>query len=414
MMTATSLNTKIKSLLEATFMHIMVEGEVASVTYHSSGHLYFSIKDDKSSVRCVMWRSSVSKLKFSLKKGERIVIDGSIGVYTPRGEYQFMATHIEPYGKGALAVAFEQLKEKLEKKGYFDLTRKILIPKFPRKIAIITAANSAALQDMLKVSRKRWDAVELTVIDVLVQGDLAAAEIANGIRYADTLEVDIIIVSRGGGSSEDLWAFNEEIVADAIFTATTAVVSAVGHEVDTMISDFVADLRAPTPSAAMEMVLPDKSEMLYMTEDRLEQLIHRMRYILSSKEGENSRLLEELFRSSIPYKLQNMQKEFDLLHHDMSSALEYKLGQFEALLSPLYSRTKESIDFILLNKNKELEMLLNRSYALNPSKQIHEAWAQVTVAGKKSSLNDIKVGNEFELMSEKVKVKVKALEKSKI
>ena len=241
MITVSELNEKIKAILEATFMHIMVEGEVASATYHSSGHLYFSIKDDKSTIKCVMWKSNVKKLKFKIESGEHIVIDGSIGVYSPRGEYQLIAVNIEPYGKGALALAYEQLKAKLEAKGYFKDEHKKPIPKFPKRVAIVTALQGAALQDMLKVARKRWQLVDIFVIDVLVQGDSAKDEISKAIEYADTLDVDVIVVSRGGGSAEDLWAFNEEIVAEAIFKANTPIVSAIGHEVDFLISDFVAD-----------------------------------------------------------------------------------------------------------------------------------------------------------------------------
>jgi exodeoxyribonuclease VII large subunit len=208
LMSVSSLNTKIGSLLEATFMHVMVEGEIASVTYHRSGHVYFSIKDNKSTLRCVMWRSNAARMRFKLEQGEHIVVEGSIGVYVPRGEYQFIATHVEPYGKGTLAVAFEQLKTELQAKGYFDPALKKPLSPFPRKIALVTAAGGAALQDMLKVAQTRWPLVEITVIDVLVQGDTAAPQIAQAITHADTLGVDIIVTGRGGGSTEDLCAFN--------------------------------------------------------------------------------------------------------------------------------------------------------------------------------------------------------------
>ena len=176
MMSVSSLNTKIKSLLEATFMHTLVEGEVASVTYHTSGHLYFSIKDDKSSIKCVMWRSSVAKMKFRIEKGMHIVVEGSISVYTPRGEYQFQTVRIEPYGQGALALAYEQLKEKLKEKGYFSRERKKNIPKHIQKLALVTAKDSAALHDMLKIIEQRWPLLEVTIVDTLVQGEQAAPQ----------------------------------------------------------------------------------------------------------------------------------------------------------------------------------------------------------------------------------------------
>jgi exodeoxyribonuclease VII large subunit len=414
MMTVSSLNTKIKSLLEATFMHIMVEGEIAQVTYASSGHVYFSIKDNQSTLKCVMWKSAVARLKFQLAKGEHIVVEGSVGVYTPRGEYQFIATHIEPYGKGALAVAFEQLKTKLKTKGYFDTHTKKPLPKYPNKIAIVTAGGAAALQDMLRVAEKRWAVMEIVVVDVLVQGALAAGEIARGIRYADGLKADMIIVGRGGGSTEDLWAFNEELVADAIYEAETAVVSAVGHEVDTVISDFVADLRAPTPSAAMEMVLPDGDELRYMLDERLGQFDRRVGHILSQKSQQTQSLYAELSRFSLGNRLDLLYKQFDRLALDFGQTMQYRLSQFDAMRLPIVGKLEDTMGFVLRNKSKELESTLTRFGLSNPHTQMREAWAQVTRDGKKVGLEMIEVGDQFDLLSDSVKIKVKALEKKSL
>ncbi len=414
MMTVSSLNTKIKSLLEATFLHIMVEGEIAQVTYASSGHLYFSIKDDQSTLKCVMWRSSAARLKFDLTKGEHIVIEGSIGVYTPRGEYQFIATHVEPYGKGALAVSFEQLKSKLKEKGYFDAYTKKALPKYPTKIAIVTAAGSAALQDMMKVAQKRWPTVALTVIDVLVQGEQAAGEIAGAIAYADRLAADIIVIGRGGGSSEDLWAFNEEIVAEAIYAAATPVVSAVGHEVDTLISDFVADVRAPTPSAAMEMILPDGNELLYLLDEQRIQLQQRIGHIFLHKQQQSEALAVELFRFSLDRRLESLYQHFEGLQSDFGQTMQYRLSQFEARVLPLADKLEDTAGFVLRNKSKALEALQTRLQLLDPKKQSREAWAQLTKEGKKISLNDIGVGDVFDLVNDQGKMKVKSLEEEKI
>ena len=411
MMTVSSLNTKIKSLLEATFMHIMVEGEIAQVTYASSGHVYFSIKDDRSTLKCVMWKSSVSKLKFELLRGEHIVIEGSVGVYAPRGEYQFIATHVEPYGKGALAVAFEQLKAKLKTKGYFDAHTKNLLPEYPSRIAIVTAANSAALQDMLKIAQKRWAAVEITVIDVLVQGERAAGEIASAIAYADGLGADIMVIGRGGGSSEDLWAFNEEVVADAIHGAATPVVSAVGHEVDTLISDFVADLRAPTPSAAMEMILPDSNEMRYMLDERVEQYQHRIMQLLSHKSQQQKSLYAELSRYSLSNRLDALHRQFEGLASDFGQMIQYRFSQFSARVLPLSANLDDTMGFVLRNASQELESTLARYALVSPYKQSKEAWAQINREGKKIALDKIEVDEVFDLVNDRIKVKVKALEK---
>ncbi len=412
LMTVSSLNEKIKSLLEATFLHIRVEGEIASVTYHSSGHIYFSVKDERSTLRCVMWRSNAARLKFRLEKGEQIVLEGSIGVYTPRGEYQLIAVHVEPYGRGALALAFEQLKKKLETKGYFAAERKKSLPKYPRKIALVTAAGGAALQDMLKVAAKRWPLTEITVIDVLVQGETAAKEIARGIAAADRLGVDLIVTGRGGGSVEDLWAFNEEIVADAIYAAHTPIVSAVGHEVDTLISDFVADLRAPTPSAAMEMVLPDRNELLWSLDEMEERIGRRMREILRRK-GEILRREEEaLRRASVLNRLQRIAESFERQRRELSDAMRYRLSRFGEELTPLQARTQEGIRRLLERKESRLRGLQEQMKRLDPRLRSREGWAQISREGRLISLERLEEGDSFELSDARVKVTARCLKKS--
>jgi len=412
LMSVSALNTKIGSLLEATFMHIMVEGEVANVTYHRSGHVYFSIKDESSSLSCVMWRSTAAKMKFKLEPGEHIVIEGSISVYVPRGNYQLIATHIEPYGKGTLAVAFEQLKTELKAKGYFDTGRKKPIPKFPEKIAIVTAAGGAALQDMLKVARKRWPGVAVTVVDVLVQGEAAAGEIARGIAYADTLEADIIVTGRGGGSQEDLWAFNEREVAEAIYRAHTPVVSAVGHEVDTLISDFVADLRAPTPSAAMEMILPDRNEWLQSLDGIALQMEQQVNRIVNQKADEAA-TLTMLFQQHSPLRqLAQMDERFLHLREELGRTIRYRLEQFSQSVQPLKSRMDERIGMILRQKEALLNALAQTMTQYDPAKRSKEGFAEIVKDGKRVALGAIEVGDEFTVTDTRVKMRVKSLEKS--
>ena len=395
MMSVSSLNTKIKSLLEATFMHILVEGEVASVTYHTSGHIYFSIKDKESSIKCVMWRSSVAKLKFRIEKGMHIVIEGSVGVYTPRGEYQFYAVHVEPYGKGALALAYEQLKERLKEKGYFDAQRKKPMPKHIRKIALVTAKESAALYDMLKIIEQRWALLEVVIVDTLVQGDEAASQIANALHYADSLGVDVVVVGRGGGSAEDLWSFNEEIVADAIFAMQTPVVSAVGHEVDVMISDLVADLRPPTPSAAMEMILPDMREILYT----LNELSERFTYVMNQKLHHLVRELkhteEILLRSSPSRQLKETQMEFIRLEDEFKRVMTYKLERFSSSLPEIYKKYSQNMVFILEQKSQYLEYISKKLTMNDPKLQCRKGWAQISVEDKTIELSAIEVNQKF-------------------
>ena len=391
-----ALNIKIKSLLEATFMHIKVEGEIASITYHqSSGHIYFSIKDDKSSIKCVMFRSNAQRLKFRLEKGEHIVVDGSVGVYTPRGEYQFYATTIEPYGKGALALAYEQLKSRLKDKGYFDKEKKKPIPSNIQHIALVTAKDSAALHDMIKIVEKRYPLVEVTIVDTLVQGERASREIADALYYAESLGADVIVVGRGGGSAEDLWAFNEEIVADAIYRLDTPVVSAVGHEVDVMISDFVADLRAPTPSAAIEMILPDKQEMLYMLDEYIDRFKARANQLLYIKRESLKTRLELLHQHSISRQVQKILSEFRYLEDEYRARIGLKLDQYSSHIPRQKSYLKQQMDFIL-SRAKEQESMMREAMALNnPRDRAKKGWAKVSRDGKSTMLQSINVGEHF-------------------
>ena len=409
MMTVSSLNTKIKSLLEATFMHTLVEGEVASATYHSSGHLYFSIKDSTSSVKCVMWRSSVARMKFRIEKGMRIVVEGSVSVYTPRGEYQFQTVRIEPYGQGALALAYEQLKTKLKEKGYFDAQNKKPIPKYIKKIALVTAKESAALHDMLKIIEKRWPMVEVLIVDTLVQGEQASFQIAHGLKYADTLDADVIVVGRGGGSAEDLWAFNEERVADALFEIKTPVVSAVGHEVDTLISDFVADLRAPTPSAAIEMILPDINEVLYTLgdyEERYRQVLHGILYDKTQKLQHQEQLLTRL---SPKQKLEYLSQSFLDLKVQFTQVIAYKLEQLHSKPQKLKEQMSQSIDFILKQKAEQMRHIENTLALNNPALKSKEGWGEVLVAGKRTAVKDLKKDELFVVQDTEVRVEAKVM-----
>jgi len=412
MMSVSSLNIKIKSLLESTFMHILVEGEVASATYHSSGHLYFSIKDKESSIKCVMWRSAVAKMKFRIEKGMHIVVEGSVSVYTPRGEYQFQTVRIEPYGQGALALAYEQLKERLKEKGYFDTQRKKPIPKHIQKIALVTAKDSAALHDMLKIIEHRWAMLEVVIVDTLVQGDEAGKQIAIGLRYADTLNVDVVVVGRGGGSAEDLWSFNEEGVADAIFSMKTPVVSAVGHEVDVLISDFVADLRAPTPSAAIEMILPDSKEILYTLDELQGHLLSVMKQKLQHFTRDLKHVEEMLLRASPFRLLGEAEVEFKRLQEEYKRIFTYRVERLVSQLPELEKKYKQSISFSLEQKEQHVAYLDKKLAINDPKLQYRKGWAQVSQKGKTVSLEDIAIDDTFILADTRTSIEVLCLSKS--
>ena len=218
-LSVSTLNNQIKSLLETTFVGVYVEGEVSNLTYHSSGHIYFSIKDENSTLSCVMFRGNAQYLKFRLEVGMKITISGSVTAYVPRGNYQLLCNKIEPSGQGSLALAFEQLKKKLQEQGLFNPEIKKTLPKFPKHIVLVTSPTGAAIEDMKKVATHRWGLTRFTLVPTLVQGEEAKFDIAHSIKFADTLNADVMIVGRGGGSIEDLWAFNEEVVALAIYEA---------------------------------------------------------------------------------------------------------------------------------------------------------------------------------------------------
>jgi len=260
--TVSELTREIKVLLETTIPVIWVEGEVSNFKLHPSGHMYFSLKDEQAQIAAVMWRGRNMGLRFMPEDGMKVLVQGRVTVYEKRGTYQLDVLRLQPAGVGELQLAFEQLKNRLREEGLFAPEHKKPLPRFPERVGIVTSAAGAALQDILNISRRRLPSIELILRPVLVQGEGAAEDIARAIaEFNEYGQVDVIIVGRGGGSLEDLWAFNEEVVARAIYASRIPVVSAVGHEVDFTIADFVADLRAPTPSAAAELVVPDRQQL---------------------------------------------------------------------------------------------------------------------------------------------------------
>ena len=261
-LTVSELTQEIKDILEGRFPDVWVEGEVSNLRIPPSGHIYLTLKDDFSQIRAVLFRMQARTLRFAPEDGLHIICKGRVSLYEKRGEYQLILELIEPKGIGALQLAFLQLKEKLEKEGLFDPAQKKPIPMVPQKIGIVTSPTGAVIQDMLHILKRRFENLQILLFPVRVQGEGASSEIAEAIEYFNKFtEVDVIIVGRGGGSLEDLWSFNEEVVARAIYQSKIPIISAVGHETDYTIADFVADLRAPTPSAAAELVVRDKKEI---------------------------------------------------------------------------------------------------------------------------------------------------------
>jgi exodeoxyribonuclease VII large subunit len=262
------LTRQVKGLMEDAFPAVWVAGEVSNLARPASGHIYLTLKDAEAQLRAVIWRGVALRLRYDLQEGQEVIARGRLSVYVPRGDYQLSVEELQPKGLGALEIALRQLKEKLFRLGYFAPERKKPLPRFPRRVALVTSPTGAAVRDMLEILARRWPAVEVCVCPVRVQGEGAAEEIAaavrrlNQLRRAGGLPVDVLIVGRGGGSTEDLWAFNAECVAQALYASRIPVVSAVGHEIDLTIADMVADCRALTPSEAAERIVPNRAEML--------------------------------------------------------------------------------------------------------------------------------------------------------
>ncbi|MBX3394939.1 MAG: exodeoxyribonuclease VII large subunit [Phycisphaerae bacterium] len=338
---------------------LRVIGEVSNLSRPAGGHLYFTLKDSASEIRCVMWRSAAQSMKFDLSEGIEVVATGSVEVYEPRGQYQLYVRHLTPVGAGALELAFQQLKAKLAREGLFDPARKRMLPKHPRNIAIVTSPTGAAVRDMLQTISRRYPKVHVFLFGVRVQGEGAADEIADAIRRinhsrAALGDIDAIIVGRGGGSIEDLWAFNEEVVARAIHSSKIPVVSAVGHEVDFTIADFVADVRAATPTAAAELVVPTLTGVI----SELDSLEHRLRQLMLRR-VERMRMRLTLVEKSPWFRdpisqVRRMHQRLDDIQGRMRINANRELNRFRSRLHLLESRFGRLRPEALLARQREI------------------------------------------------------------
>ncbi len=366
--TVAQINSYIKNMFTQDYMlqSVLVKGEVSNCKYHSSGHIYFTLKDAKGTIACVMFASDRSGLSFKMAEGHQVVVSGSVNVYERDGKYQLYARAIQLDGAGALYERYERLKSELEERGMFAAQYKQPIPKYIRRLGVVTAATGAAVRDIINIAGRRNPYVQIILYPAIVQGEAAPASIVNGIHAMERQQVDTIIVGRGGGSIEDLWAFNEEIVAQAIFDCPVPVISAVGHETDTTIADFVADLRAPTPSAAAELAvydidqLQDKlSEYAYTMQHLCRRIIRyyrqaaeqysvRMRYLSPLNTIRNKRLqvlsLEERLQNLMEKQLQDSRYRMAIYVEQMKglSPLD-KLNQGYAYVADDYGKTLTSI-----------------------------------------------------------------------
>lgn len=350
------LTGKIKTTLEQNFMDILVEGEASNVKQSANGHYYFTLKDSGAQLPCVMWRSTVQRLGINLADGQQIVIGGDIQLYEPHGRYQMIVNLVQQAGIGKLQQAFEKLKAKLKDEGLFDDIHKLALPKFPQRIGVVTSKTTAAFQDIRATIQKRWPLVDIKLFHASVQGVNAAPEIVDGINYfSNHKNVDVVIIGRGGGSLEDLWPFNEEAVARAVFQCEIPIISGVGHEVDFSISDFVADARAATPTHAAVMAVPDINEVNMKVED------------LSRRLQLNTLGALQFYKD----KVSNLTKAYALVA--VQQKMETARNRISSFEEQLKNRTSSSIR----NQKDMLVMLSHRLDKLNPNEPLEKGFARV-------------------------------------
>lgn len=323
-LSVTELTQRLKALVETGFSHVCVEGEISNFSRATSGHIYLTLKDETAQIRAVLWRSAASRIRFELHDGLHVVAAGPIEVYAARGTYQLVVERIAPQGIGPLELAFRQRYEKLAAEGLFRPERKRPLPRFPRRIALVTSPVGAAVRDMLQVITRRWPACDIVIVPVAVQGAVAAEEIAAGLRSVPRISgVDVVITGRGGGSLEDLWAFNEEVVARAIFECPIPVVSAVGHEVDVTIADLIADKRALTPSEAGEIVVPAREDVV----SDLKHMARRLQAAMQNHLQHRNLLLEGIARSRALARPLELVHDRERLVDEFSERLRRAIGR---------------------------------------------------------------------------------------
>ena len=379
--TVSQLNFYLKSLIDndQNLRFVFLEGEISNLTDHySSGHIYFSLKDEKSVVKAVMFSYATKNLKFKPENGMKVILRARVSVYEPSGQYQLYVEDMQPDGVGALSLQFEQLKEKLSKEGLFDKAHKKPIPTFPETIGVITSPTGAAVRDILNILSRRYPSADIVMCPVLVQGENAASQLTQAIkRFSESKIADVVIIGRGGGSQEDLWAFNDENLARAIYDCETPVISAVGHETDFTICDFVSDLRAPTPSAAAELAVPDKDELtaeLMAQRQYLSALIDKKLLSFESSLDNSSRLLSAYSPLNI----------IEIGEKDMINLSDRML----------------SVSKQLIEKNtKNLTETASKLSALNPVAVLMRGYSYITDTDNKtvSSVSDVNVGDKINI-----------------
>jgi exodeoxyribonuclease VII large subunit len=377
--TVSEVTRMVKQELESAFPLLWVEGEISNFYRHQSGHLYFTLKDERSQLRSVMFRPLAQKVPFELKDGLQVVARGQINVYEPRGEYQLLVELVEPKGKGALQLAFEQLKEKLMKEGLFDPKFKKKLPLLPKKVGIVTSPRGAAIVDILRTLERRFARLHILVYPVRVQGEGAAEEIVEGIDYLGRLaDLDAIIVGRGGGSIEDLWAFNEEKVARSIFACPVPVISAVGHEIDFTIADFVADVRASTPSVAAEILVEKEESFEEQIKNLKKRMYHSLQYFLQEQRHQVFSLARHRAFQNMKITLLNLEQKVDELETKAWNTIrdtQQKIAEDKSAALLMEERMRSTLRGVLQHLQVRWERLSAQLHNLSPLNILKRGYA---------------------------------------
>ena len=377
--TVSEVTRMVKMELESAFPLLWVEGEISNFHRHHSGHLYFTLKDETSQLRTVMFRGEARKVPFELEDGLQVVARGRINVYEPRGEYQLIVELLEPKGKGALQLAFEQLKEKLKKEGLFDSALKKKLPVLPKKVGVVTSPRGAAIVDIIRTLERRFARLHILLYPAKVQGEGAAEEIVEGIDYLGSLpDIDVIIVGRGGGSIEDLWAFNEEKVARAIYRCAIPVISAVGHEIDFTIADFVADIRASTPSGAAEMVIEEEESLRERIENLEKRLVHNQKFVLQEWKHEVFSLAQHRAFQNMRINLLNLEQKVDDLEMRAWSAIkdmQQKISEDKSRAMLMEEKIRNALKGMLQQLQARWETLSVQLHNLSPLNILKKGYA---------------------------------------
>lgn len=395
---------------------IYLKGEISNFTHHRSGHLYFTLKDDNAQIRAMMFQGYANSLTFKPKDGDDVIIRGSISLYEPRGDYSIVVNQMELAGIGELYKELERLKKMYEELGYFDQSSKKPIPKFPQKIGVITSSTGAVIQDIRNTVNRRYPLTKILLYPSKVQGEGAALDIASKIKRANDLaEVDVLIVGRGGGSIEDLWAFNEAIVVEAIYSSKIPIIAAIGHETDFTISDFVADLRSPTPTAAAEQATPNIDDLVDDLEYTIKKINTLFKDIIENKKIKILNLDQRIYLLSPQNKLKSYTDKVKNYNVSINQLYRLVLNKYNQKFDRLYSSLKPNYEKVYLNKRQNFFILTEKLSGLNPLTYLSKGFA-LTKIGEKitTSINDVDIGDELSVTYQDGTVLTKVVKKGEV